>query len=143
MLLPAMSNDPREIIDQSRMTTAQIVVVAITVLLNAMDGFDVLSIAFASPGIAKEWGIAQTALGVVLSRELIGMPFGSIFIGGGADKVGGCPTLLFCLVVMAGGMRGATTAASPTQLSIWRVFTGLAIGGMLSGTNAVGAAFSN
>jgi benzoate transport len=138
-----MSNDPREIIDQSRMTTAQIVVVAITVLLNAMDGFDVLSIAFASPGIAKEWGIAQTALGVVLSMELIGMAFGSIFIGGVADKVGRRPTLLVCLVVMAGGMLGATTAASPTQLSIWRVFTGLGIGGMLSGTNAVVAEFSN
>jgi len=67
------------------MTTAQIIVVVMTVLLNAMDGFDVLSIAFASPGIAKEWGIAQTALGVVLSMELIGMAFGSILIGGVAD----------------------------------------------------------
>jgi hypothetical protein len=35
------------------MTAAQIIVVGMTVLLNGMDGFDVLSIAFASPGIAK------------------------------------------------------------------------------------------
>ena len=108
-----------------------------------MDGFDVLSIAFASPGIAKEWGIAQTALGVVLSMELIGMAFGSILLGGVADKIGRRPTLLGCLFVMAVGMLGATTAGSPVQLSIWRVFTGLGIGGMLSGTNAVVAEFSN
>ena len=125
------------------MTTAQIIVVVMTVLLNAMDGFDVLSIAFASPGIAKEWGIAQTGLGVVLSMELIGMAFGSILIGGVADRIGRRPTLLGCLVVMALGMLGATTAASPVQLSIWRVFTGVGIGGMLSATNAVVAEFSN
>lgn len=125
------------------MTTAQVIVVVMTVLLNAMDGFDVLSIAFASPGIAKEWGIAQTALGVVLSMELIGMAFGSILIGGVADRIGRRPTLLGCLIVMALGMLGATTAASPLQLSIWRVFTGVGIGGMLSATNAVVAEFSN
>jgi benzoate transport len=137
------TNDPREIIDRSAMTTAQIVVVALTVFMNGMDGFDVLSIAFASPGIAKEWGIAQTALGVVLSMELIGMAFGSVFLGGVADKIGRRPTLLGCTLVMVAGMLGATTAGSPVQLSIWRVFTGLGIGGMLSANNAVVAEFSN
>src|SRR5438105_15512302 len=116
------NSDPREIIDQSAMTTAQIAVVVLTVLLNAMDGFDVLSIAFASPGIAKEWGIAQTGLGVVLSMELIGMAFGSVLLGGVADKIGRRPALLACLVVMGSGMLGATSASSAVQLSIWRVF---------------------
>jgi benzoate transport len=125
------------------MTTAQIVVVVITVLLNAMDGFDILSIAFAGPGIAKEWGINQLALGIVLSMELIGMAIGSVFLGGVADKIGRRPTLLGCLVVMATGMVLATTASSPVQLSLWRVLTGLGIGGMLSCTNAVVAEFSN
>jgi MFS family permease len=75
--------------------------------------------------------------------ELIGMAIGSIFLGGVADKFGRRPTLLACLIVMAAGMFGATTAASPVQLSVWRVFTGLGIGGMLSGINAVVAEFSN
>src|SRR5436190_2380 len=75
--------------------------------------------------------------------ELIGMAFGSILIGGVADKIGRRPTLLGCLCVMALGMLGATTAASPVQLSIWRVFTGIGIGGMLAGTNAVVSEFTN
>ena len=137
------SNDPREIIDQSPMTTAQYVVVALTIFMNGIDGFDVLSIAFASPGIAKEWGIAQTALGVVLSMELVGMAIGSVLLGGVADKIGRRPTLLGCVVVMVVGMIGATTATSPVVLSAWRVFTGLGIGGMLSAINAVVAEFSN
>lgn len=125
------------------MTTAQVIVVAITVLLNAMDGFDVLSIAFASPGIAREWGIDRGALGIVLSMELIGMAVGSVFLGGVADKIGRRPTLLGCLMVMALGMYGATTAGNPVILSIWRIFTGLGIGGMLSATNAVVGEFSS
>ncbi len=140
----AKTRDPREIIDLQEMTTIQFVVVALTVLLNAMDGFDVLSIAFASPGIAAEWGIPSSGLGVVLSMELIGMAFGSVFLGGVADKIGRRPTLIGCLIVMAIGMVGVAAAAvNPVVLSIWRIFTGLGIGGMLSATNAVVSEFSN
>jgi MFS family permease len=125
------------------MTYVQVIVVALTVLLNAMDGFDILSIAFASNGIAAEWKVTTQALGIVLSMELIGMAIGSVLLGGVADRIGRRPTLLACLVTMAFGMFMATTAASPVQLSIWRVVTGLGIGGMLSATNAVVAEFSN
>src|SRR6187399_2915990 len=136
-------NDPRSIIDQSPMTIAQVIVVAITVMLNAMDGFDILSIAFASNGIAAEWKVTTAALGIVLSMELVGMAIGSVFLGGVADRIGRRPTLLGCLLTMAFGMFMATTSASPVQLSIWRVITGLGIGGMLSCTNAVVAEFSS
>ena len=59
------------------MSRKQVVIVAITIGLNALDGFDVLSIGFASPGIAAEWGMDRTRLGIVLSMELIGMAVGS------------------------------------------------------------------
>jgi MFS family permease len=137
------SSDPCELIDQSAMKVSQIAIIAIAVLLNAMDGFDILSIAFASPGIAREWHINQLELGIVLSMELIGMALGSILLGGFADKLGRRPTLLSCLVVMTAGMILATSASSLLELSIWRVVTGLGIGGMLSCTNAVVAEFSN
>ena len=138
-----MSSDPRDVISSTPMSRLQIVVIAITVCLNALDGFDVLSISFASPGIAKEWGIDRGALGVVLSMELIGMAIGSVFVGGVADKMGRRPTILGCLVVMAAGMVGATTTTSIVSLSVWRIVTGLGIGGMLAAINAVAAEFSN
>lgn len=125
------------------MRPLQYAAVAITVGLNALDGFDVLSISFASPGIAKEWGINRAALGAVLSMELIGMALGSIILGGVADRIGRRPTMLGCLVVMAAAMFGATTAHDVTTLSLWRVLTGLGIGGMLATINAVAAEFAN
>jgi len=119
------------------------VVVAITVGLNALDGFDVLAISFASPGIAREWNIDRAALGFVLSMELIGMGLGSILLGGVADQFGRRRTLLGCLLVMTLGMFMATQAHGVYELSAWRVFTGLGIGGMLASINAVAAEFSN
>lgn len=125
------------------MSRLQVAVVAITVALNALDGFDVLSISFASPGIADEWGIDRAALGIVLSMELVGMAIGSVVLGGVADKLGRRPTILGCLGLMALGMFMATTVRSLVDLSIWRVVTGLGIGGMLAAINAVAAEFSN
>jgi MFS family permease len=121
----------------------QWVAVALMIGLNALDGFDVLSSAFAAPGIAREWGVGRDALGVVLSMELVGMGFGSIVMGGAADRFGRRPTILACLVVMTLGMGLATTATSPAMLGGWRLLTGLGIGGMLAATNAVVAEISS
>src|SRR5450631_2229026 len=138
-----MSLDPREVIAESPMSAIQIAVVVITIGLNALDGFDVLSISFASPGIARAWGIDRAILGVILPMELIGMGLGSILLGGVADKIGRRRTVLGCLVVMTLGMFMAARAKGVYDLSIWRVFTGLGIGGMLAAINAVAAEFSN
>lgn len=125
------------------MSALQIVAVGLTIGLNALDGFDVMSISFASPGIAAEWGIERGALGIVLSMELLGMAIGSLFLGGLADRIGRRPTILGCLVLMAVGMYMASTATGVVNLSLWRVFTGLGIGGVLAAINAVAAEFSN
>ena len=135
--------DPRDTLATSPMSPLQVLVVGLTIGLNALDGFDVLSISFASPGIAAEWGIARDALGIVLSMELIGMAIGSVLLGGVADRIGRRPTMLGCLVLMAFGMVMATTASGLVLLSMWRIVTGLGIGGMLAAITAVAAEFSN
>ena len=78
----AGGTNPIAVIDANPMSVRQWIVVVLMVLLNALDGFDVLSSAFAAPGITKEWGILRSALGVMLSAELIGMGFGSVLLGG-------------------------------------------------------------
>jgi benzoate transport len=138
-----MSQNPKELIEQSPMVTAQIIAVSMCVFLNALDGFDVLSISFASPGIAADWGIDRAALGVVLAMELVGMAIGSIIIGNLADRIGRRPVILGCLVIMAAGMFAAAFAHDMNTLLAFRFGTGLGIGGMLAATNAMVAEFSN
>ncbi len=121
----------------------QIAAIAITILLNALDGFDVMSISFAAPGIAREWGVPQNVLGWVLSMELIGMAVGSIVLGGLADRIGRRPTILGCLIIMTAGMILAAQSTDVVQLSACRLLTGLGIGGMLASLSATVAEFSN
>jgi len=135
--------DPKSIIDDGPMAVGQWVAVLVTLGLNAMDGFDVLSISFASPGIARDWGIDKATLGWVLSMELLGMALGSLLLGGVADKVGRRPTILGCLVAMAIGMSGAGHAQGVAGLLVWRLLTGLGIGGTLAAINAAAAEVSN
>jgi benzoate transport len=135
--------DPREIIAREPMHPRQVLAIAVATALNALDGFDVLSISFASPGIARDWGVDRAALGVVLSMELIGMAIGALVLGALADKAGRRPTILICLVAMALGMFAASQAHEVYFLSAVRLFTGLGIGGMLAATNAIVAECSN
>jgi benzoate transport len=138
-----VNTDPRETLLTAPMSALQVLAVAITVGLTALDGFDILSISFASPGIAAEWGIDRGALGIVLSMELIGMALGSILLGGVADRMGRRPTMLGCLVLMTVGMFMVTTVKQIPELEVWRLTTGLGIGGLLASSSAVAAEFSN
>lgn len=136
-------DDPRAIIAREPMHRRQILAIAIATALNALDGFDVLAISFASPGIASHWHVDRAALGVVLSMELIGMAIGAFALGSLADRIGRRPTILACLAIMATGMGLAAASTSVVMLSAVRLFTGLGIGGMLAATNAIVAECAN
>ncbi|WOI36384.1 MFS transporter [Alteromonas sp. CI.11.F.A3] len=138
-----MNKSPASIINTSPMSSLQIIAVVICIALNALDGFDVLAISFASPGIAQEWGINRAQLGIVLAMEMFGMAVGSVLLGGAADRFGRKPTIQFCLLLMTLGMFLAAYVTTVNQLLIVRFLTGLGIGGMLASTNAMVAEFAN
>ena len=138
-----MSKDPRVILAQEPMGRLQVVAVGLCILLLAVDGFDVLSISFAAPGIASEWGIDRAALGLVLSMELIGMGVGALIVGDIADRFGRRPTILFSLAVVSAGMGLAATASSIVLLSTYRFATGIGIGGILAATTAIASEYAN
>ena len=131
------------ILDTGDMHWRQIALVTLCIGLNGMDGFDVLSISFAAPGIAREWAISQAALGVVLSVELFGMALGSVIWGNIADRIGRRPSILWCLTLMGAGMLAAAAAHTIHFLVAARLVTGFGIGGMLSATSAIVAESSN
>ncbi len=136
-------SDPRDIIAQSDMTLRQYAIVGICIFLNALDGFDVLSISFASPGIAEEWGIDRAGLGIVLSMELVGMMFGGALFGRLADQIGRRPTLMLCIVLITAGMFAASLSNTVVFLSLTRLVTGFGVGGMLSTITPLVAEFSS
>ncbi|MBM0106048.1 MFS transporter [Steroidobacter sp. S1-65] len=135
--------DPSLQLRREPMSSFQIVAVAICVALNALDGFDILAITFAGPGIMREWGLGPGGLGIVISTGLVGMSVGSLAIAPLADTRGRRPIILLCLILMTLGMLFSATANNVVALSIWRVITGLGIGGMLASINAMVAEYAN
>jgi len=133
----------RDILDNSPMNTFQIMAVGICIFLSALDGFDVLAISFASPGIAAEWHVNRADLGIILSIELVGMALGSVVLGRVADNIGRRPTILVCLLVMTVGMYGASLVTSINELLTIRFVTGFGIGGVMASISAMAAEYSN
>lgn len=135
--------DPLQQLQKGPMKTGQWVVVAICLGILALDGYDVLSIAFAAPGITAEWGLDKATLGVVLSLELMGMALGSIIMGAFADSHGRRPTLFVGLCIVTVGMLAAGFAPHVYVLGVARVFTGIGIGGLLAAGAATSSDYCN
>lgn len=130
-------------IEQRPMTSFQTMAVGICVILSAIDGFDVLAIAFAAPLLSKEWGLQAGELGVLLSAGLAGMTGGSLLIAPLADRIGRRPMTLASLVIVTAGMLLSAVTQTTTQLASMRFLTGLGIGAMLPSLATVVAEYSS
>ena len=65
--------DIRQTINDTAMSRYQWFIVFIAVLLNALDGFDVLAMSFTANAVTEEFGLSGSQLGVLLSSALFGM----------------------------------------------------------------------
>lgn len=62
----------KNIVDQGKMSTFQIMIVAVCFILNMNDGIDMLIVSFSSVDIIKEWGLSKADTGYVFSMDLMG-----------------------------------------------------------------------
>jgi MFS family permease len=124
--------DPRAVLAARPMTLAQWLMIAIPVLINMVDGYDILALAQAAPAVAREWQLTPGQLGELLSYSLAGMAVGALGVSPVADTKGRRPAILFCLALMSLGMFGAALSDGYWSLAIARLVTGVGIGGMTS-----------
>ena len=117
-------------IREGDMTPFQLIAVTICLVINMVDGFDVLAISFAAPEIAREWSLPPTELGILFSAGLAGMVLGALLIGPLADRFGRRAVILVCLCVISIGMLASAAAQNLMQLVPLRVLTGLGVGGI-------------
>ena len=121
----------------------QIGTVAICLLINLIDGFDVLAMAFAASSIAAEWTLSPTELGLLFSSGLAGMMISSLLLAPVADYSGRRVAILIFLVVISVAMAASALAESVAQLATWRFITGLGVGGLLPAINTMAAEFAS
>lgn len=135
--------DIRHQIDASRMSSYQWLIIAVTTFLNALDGYDVLAMAFTATSVTEEFGLSGSQLGWLLSAGLIGMAAGSLVLGPFADRYGRRKILVLALAVNALGLFLSTTAGSVLELGLWRVVTGLGVGGILASATVITSEFAS
>ena len=73
---------------KNRMTGLQYATIFLCLLMNMLDGMDVMVISYTAPSIVKEWNIAASNLGVVFSMGLLGMTLGAMLLAPLADFIG-------------------------------------------------------
>ena len=125
------------------MSALQIGIVAVLFCLNGLDGFDVLAISFAAPGIAREWALSPDALGLVISIGLIATGLGSLVLAPLADRIGRRPMIFASLAAMTTGMVICALAPGTLTLSTGRLLTGMGVGAIVPCISALTAEYAN
>jgi benzoate transport len=128
---------------QAPMSGYQWLIVALCTFMNCLDGFDVMAVAFTGPSVTEEFALSGSEFGLLVSVGLIGMAIGSMVLAPFADLVGRRPLILVSLTLGTIGMFGAATASSVTTMGLFRLVTGIGVGGILASTNVIASEFSN
>ena len=128
---------------KGRMSFFQVRAVAICLVINTIDGFDILVIAFLAPEIAQQWRLSPDTLGILLSAGLAGMTAGSLLLSPLADRYGRRPAILLSLAVTSLGMVASAFTADLAQLTAARFITGLGIGTMIASLTTIVAEYAS
>jgi benzoate transport len=120
----------RQHIEHSPMRACQILVLALCVAINMLDGFDILALSLISPTLSREWHLASSTLGLLFSAGLLGTAVGGFALSPLADIWGRRTAILINLGLMSIGMMLSATAGSVGTLAVLRFCTGLGVGAM-------------
>jgi len=115
--------------DSPRMSRLQMRVVALCCTSTFLDGYDTQALGLAVPRMAEQWALSPSAFGAALSGSLLGIALGAVLLAPLADRFGRRPTLVAMMLLVGVTTLGAAFATSPGILTVWRVATGLGLGG--------------
>lgn len=120
--------DVVEVIDGQPIGSFQIKLILLCGLVAMLDGFDTQSIGFVAPIIATSLGININAFGPIFASNLVGMAIGAMVLGPLADGMG--RKSLITISTFSFGLFSLLTifADSPSNLMMYRFFTGLGLG---------------
>jgi AAHS family 4-hydroxybenzoate transporter-like MFS transporter len=123
-----MNNPSPERSDGQRLSSVQLLIFVLCLLIMLADGFDAAAMGYVVPALTREWGLASHAFGTVLSASLVGLAVGALAAGPVADRIGRKPVLVVSVLAFGAFSLACVWAGSLTTLTTWRFLTGLGLG---------------
>lgn len=116
------------VIDDTRFSPSQWLILILCFLVVAADGYDTAAIGFIAPSLVHDWGIARSALGPVMSAALAGLGVGALAAGPCADRLGRKTVLVLSVGCFGAWSLVSAHAQTIGALTAFRFLTGLGLG---------------
>jgi AAHS family 4-hydroxybenzoate transporter-like MFS transporter len=100
----------------------------IGVAIIMADGFDLQSIGFVAPEIARDWGLPLADFAIVFSLGLAGTIPGAMFAGSLSRMIGHRLAIMLALLLFGAASLATAAATSIVGLAILRFITGIGLG---------------
>ena len=121
----------QRLVDEARLGPLHWRVFVLCTLVLMMDGYDLASIGFALPAIARSLAIPAATFGPALSLSFVGVALGSLIAGTLGDRYGRRAAILVSFALVGVASLAMTTADTLIEVAVWRFVTGLGMGGVV------------
>jgi MFS transporter, AAHS family, 4-hydroxybenzoate transporter len=127
------------LLDECGLSSFHIKLIAWSVLIALIDGYDLAVTAYVAPHLVTDWGVPRGSLGPVLSASGFGVLVGSQIFGWLGDRYGRKPALIAANLLFGAFTFAAAYSSNLTELFWLRVVAGLGIGGVIPNMVALNA----
>jgi AAHS family 4-hydroxybenzoate transporter-like MFS transporter len=134
--------DVTRLIDQQKISRYQVTVAGLCAAVVFMDGFDAQAIGYVAPSLSAAWKLQKGALGPVFGAGLFGLMLGALIFGPVADRIGRKPVIIASVLWFGVCTLMTVTADALNSLLIWRLLTGLGLGGAMPNSIALTSEYS-
>ena len=121
-----------EQIDSRPLTGHQRSIIALAIVANVSEFFDMFLIGFAVVQLQREWSLGGFETGVILACSGLGTVLGSVLWGRAADRMGRRRTFFWCVLLFT--VFTLASVFTPTgwwmMLALLRVLVGVGVGGL-------------
>ena len=131
-----------QVIDHGKITKQQIIIVALCVFFNMLDGFDITAMAVVANPVATELGLEPDRLGLIFSFALAGMMMGAMLLAPLSDIIGRRKMIITSVLMVGFSVLATVYATTLTEFVILRFISGLGAGAMLASQATLAAEYA-